>query len=133
MAQYDCIAVYMLASRRNGTLYLGVTSDLTQRAYQHREGEIPGFSKKYGCELLVWFEQYDDMHIAIAREKSLKKWRRAWKLALIEKSNPQWRDLYEPSTTQSAHQLSLNNSAEELHPPSHSGGAPQRGEPGTQG
>ncbi|MFT3728465.1 MAG: GIY-YIG nuclease family protein [Terricaulis sp.] len=95
MAQYDCIAVYMMASARNGTLYLGVTSDLAARAHQHREGEAPGFSRRYNCKLLVWYEQYDDMHIAIAREKELKKYRRAWKLALIEKSNPQWRDLYD--------------------------------------
>ncbi|MFT3728430.1 MAG: GIY-YIG nuclease family protein [Terricaulis sp.] len=84
-----------MASQRNGALYLGVTSDLAARAHQHREGEVPGFSRRYNCKLLVWYEQYDDMHIAIAREKELKKWRRAWKLALIEKSNPQWRDLYE--------------------------------------
>ena len=95
MAQYDCIAVHIVASGRNGTLYLGVTSDLVARIHQHREGAIPGFSSRYGCTRLVWYEQYEDIHLAIAREKEMKKWRRAWKLALIEKSNPQWRDLYD--------------------------------------
>ena len=95
MAQYDCIAVYIMASKRNGTLYLGVTSDLMNRAHQHRQGLIPGFARKYGCTLLVWYKQYEDMHAAIAREKQIKPWRRAWKLALIEKANPQWRDLFE--------------------------------------
>jgi putative endonuclease len=95
MARYECIAVYIVTSKRNGTLYLGVTSDLVQRAYQHREGLIDGFSKKYGCRLLVWYERHEQMHTALAREKEIKKWRRAWKLALIEKDNPQWRDLYE--------------------------------------
>jgi len=84
-----------MTSQRNGTLYLGVTSNLTQRAHQHREGLIEGFSQKYGCKTLVWFEQHSEITAAIAREKELKKWRRAWKLALIEKQNPQWRDLYE--------------------------------------
>ena len=95
MAQYDCIAVYVVASQRNGTLYLGVTSDLVGRVYQHREGSFGGFSAKHACTRLVWYEQYEDMHMAIAREKALKKWRRAWKRALIEESNPQWRDLYD--------------------------------------
>jgi putative endonuclease len=95
MARYECIAVYIVTSKRNGTLYLGVTSDLVQRAYQPREGLIDGFSKKYGCRLLVWYERHEQMHTALAREKEIKKWRRAWKLALIEKDNPQWRDLYE--------------------------------------
>jgi len=95
MARYDFIAVYLMASKRNGTLYLGVTSDLMQRGLEHREGRFEGFSRKYGCTLLVWWEQHGDLATAIAREKELKKWRRAWKLALIEKDNPQWRDLYE--------------------------------------
>lgn len=95
MARYDQIAVYLMASRRNGTLYLGVTSDLLQRGLDHRDGRFPGISRKYGCTLLVWWEPHDDMPSAIAREKELKKWRRAWKLALIETANPQWRDLYE--------------------------------------
>ena len=95
MPRYDCIAVYIMANQPNGTLYLGVTSDLPQRAHQHREGLIDGFSKKYGCKLLVWYEQHEQMHTALAREKEIKKWRRTWKLRLIETSNPQWRDLYQ--------------------------------------
>ena len=95
MAAYDLIAVYLMASQRNGTLYLGVTSDLLQRGLDHRQGRIDGFSRQYGCTLLVWWEQHSEMPVAIAREKKIKAWRRAWKLALIEKSNPQWRDLYE--------------------------------------
>lgn len=95
MARYECIAVYIMASQPNGTLYLGVTSDLLQRGHQHREGLIDGFTKKYGCTLLVWYEQHEQMHTALTREKEIKKWRRAWKLRLIEKDNPQWRDLYE--------------------------------------
>ena len=87
--------VYILASQTRGTLYVGVTSDLLQRGLDHREGRIPGFSRKYGCKLLAWYEQDADINVAIEREKEIKKWRRAWKLALIEKSNPQWRDLYE--------------------------------------
>ena len=85
--------VYLLASRRNGTLYVGVTSNLVQRVWQHREGLVPGFTKEYGVKLLVWFEQHGTMELAIQREKRMKKWNRAWKLALIEKDNPEWRDL----------------------------------------
>jgi putative endonuclease len=95
MARYDFIAVYLMASQRNGTLYLGVTSDLLSRGAQHRRREIAGFSAKYGCTRLVWFEQHADMPGAIAREKQIKAWRRAWKIALIEARNPQWLDLYE--------------------------------------
>ena len=95
MSRFELIAVYIMASRRNGTLYLGVTGNLPQRAYQHREGLIDGFAKKYGCKMLVWYESHEEMGAAIAREKEVKKWRRAWKLDLIEKRNPQWRDLYE--------------------------------------
>ncbi|MEZ5957718.1 MAG: GIY-YIG nuclease family protein [Hyphomonadaceae bacterium] len=95
MSRFEFIAVYIMASKRNGTLYLGVTGNLPQRAHQHREGLIEGFSQQYGCKHLVWFEQHQEMGAAIAREKDLKKWRRAWKLALIEKLNPQWRDLYD--------------------------------------
>lgn len=95
MARYDCIAVYIMASQPNGTLYIGVTSDLMQRVHQHREGAIDGFTAKYDCKTLVWFEQYEEMYAAIARERDIKKWRRAWKLRLIEEANPQWRDLYE--------------------------------------
>ncbi|AEJ03185.1 GIY-YIG nuclease family protein [Nitrosomonas sp. Is79A3] len=87
-------AVYLLASQRNGTLYIGVTSNLIQRIWQHREGLAEGFTKKYGVKTLVWYEQHATMESAIAREKALKKWNRAWKLRLIEETNPQWRDLW---------------------------------------
>ena len=87
-------AVYIMASKRNGTLYVGVTSNLPQRAWQHREGVADGFTKKYSCKLLVWFEMADTMEIAIAREKRLKGGSRAKKLALIEAGNPEWIDLY---------------------------------------
>ncbi|MGZ8271197.1 MAG: GIY-YIG nuclease family protein [Methylophilus sp.] len=86
-------AVYILASRYNGTLYVGVTSDLSQRMYQHREKLVEGFSKKYGINMLVYFEMCDEMVSAIAREKSLKGITRAKKIALIEAINPSWEDL----------------------------------------
>ena len=82
--------VYIMASKRNGTLYIGVTSDLPKRAYEHREGLVPGFTKKYGCKSLVWF---DTIEAARARELQMKEWRRAWKLEAIEKLNPSWVDL----------------------------------------
>ena len=87
-------AVYIMASRRNGTLYTGVTSNLAQRAWQHREGLIPGFTSRYGCRMLVWYESYPTMPEAIAREKQIKGGSRRKKLALIEAMNPSWRDLY---------------------------------------
>lgn len=87
-------AVYLLVSQRNGTLYIGVTSNLIQRIWQHREGLAEGFTKKYRVKTLVWYEQHATMESAIAREKALKKWNRAWKLKLIEETNPQWRDLW---------------------------------------
>jgi putative endonuclease len=87
--------VYMMANQRNGTLYLGVTSDLAARAYQHRNKLIGGFSKKYGCVLLVWFEGHGDIDAARYRELQMKKWKREWKIELIERHNPQWKDLYE--------------------------------------
>ncbi|MGL4768560.1 MAG: GIY-YIG nuclease family protein [Formosimonas sp.] len=87
-------AVYILANQRNGTLYVGVTSNLPQRIYQHREGLADGFSQQYGVKMLVWFEQHETMSSAIAREKAIKKWRREWKLNLIETQNPEWRDLW---------------------------------------
>ncbi len=90
--------VYILASERNGTLYVGVTSDLVRRVWEHREGAVPGFTSKYGVKSLVWFEPHDDIESAIRREKAIKKWRRAWKLSLIEETNPNWRDLYETLT-----------------------------------
>ena len=85
--------VYILASDRNGTIYVGVTSDLMGRLYQHRSGEIPGFTSRYGVTKLVRFELFGDMLGAIAREKQLKNWRREWKLNLVEQDNPQWNDL----------------------------------------
>ena len=84
----------MLASGRNGTLYIGVTSDLAKRVWQHRAGEIDGFTARYDVKNLVWFEVHDDIASAIAREKAMKKWYRTWKLELIEKTNPEWRDLF---------------------------------------
>ncbi len=86
--------VYLMASRRNGTLYLGVTSDLIGRSYQHRNGLIDGFSKDHGCTLLVWYEASDDIQAARQRELQMKKWKRAWKIEAIERDNPQWKDLY---------------------------------------
>lgn len=87
-------AVYILASQRNGTLYIGVTSDLIQRIWQHREGVVEGFTEQYEVKTLVWYEQHETMESAISREKQLKKWNRDWKLRLIEKQNPQWLDLW---------------------------------------
>jgi putative endonuclease len=87
--------VYIMASRRNGTLYTGVTSNLSQRAWQHREGALPGFTRRYGCKLLVFHEYYPTMPEAIAREKQIKSGSRAAKLRLIETMNPEWADLYE--------------------------------------
>ena len=87
--------VYLLASRRNGTLYVGVTADLLARIYQHRSGSVRGFTRKYGVRMLVWFEQHETMADAIRREKQIKKWNRKWKLELIENANPEWRDLAE--------------------------------------
>ena len=87
-------AVYLLASQRNGTLYVGVTSDLIKRIWQHRTHAVEGFTKKYNVNLLMWFEQHETMESAIAREKTIKKWNRLWKLALIEKTNPNWIDLW---------------------------------------
>ena len=86
---------YILASKRNGTFYTGVTSNLGERVWQHKIKAIPGFTSKYGVDRLVWYEGFDRIDDAIAEEKRIKNWRRAWKLALIEKHNPQWRDLYE--------------------------------------
>ncbi len=86
--------VYIVASRRNGTLYIGVTNDLVRRVYEHKNKIVRGFTSRYAVDRLVWFEVYDDPDNAIVREKEIKKWRRAWKLRLIEESNPQWIDLY---------------------------------------
>ncbi len=87
--------VYIMASKRNGTLYVGVTSDLEQRVYDHREGTNSGFTKRYSCKMLVWYEEHEDIGGAIQREKTLKKWYRSWKIKLIEEMNPSWEDLYE--------------------------------------
>ena len=87
--------VYILASKKNGTLYIGVTNDLIRRVYEHKEGIMVGFTKKYNIKLLVYFEVHNDINEAIKREKALKKWYRKWKIELIEKNNPEWKDLYE--------------------------------------
>lgn len=87
--------VYILASRPNGTLYIGVTSDLAKRMAQHRSGAMPGFTKRHGVTRLVYFEAHSSMEEAIRRERQMKEWHRAWKLRLIEQGNPQWRDLFE--------------------------------------
>jgi putative endonuclease len=84
----------MLAGKRNGTLYVGVTSHLVQRVWQHKQGVVDGFTKDYDVKTLVWYEQHDTADSAITREKQIKKWRRAWKVALIERGNPYWNDLF---------------------------------------
>jgi putative endonuclease len=86
--------VYIMANRKNGAIYLGVTSDLASRVLHHRNGLAPGFTKRYGCKLLVWFEAYDDLQEARKRELRMKEWKRAWKIKLIEESNLDWDDLY---------------------------------------
>ena len=86
--------VYILASKRNGTLYIGVTNDLIRRVYEHKNDLIDGFTKKYGVHRLVYYEQYDDVVNAIQREKRLKKWNRQWKIELFGKDNPEWKDIY---------------------------------------
>ena len=88
-------AVYILASKRNGTLYIGVTSNLQKRAWEHNHDMAEGFTKKYGIHRLVYYELYEDMVSAITREKQMKKWNRAWKLGLIERQNPDWNDLWQ--------------------------------------
>ena len=85
----------MLASRRNGTLYVGVTSDLLKRVWEHKNDVVEGFTKRYGVHSLVWYEPHDTMESAIMREKAMKEWKRAWKLELIEQANREWKDLYE--------------------------------------
>ena len=87
-------AVYILASKKDGVLYIGVSNDLTRRLYEHKQGEIKGFTEKYKVHRLVYFELFDDPENAILREKRLKKWNREWKIQLIEEKNPDWRDLY---------------------------------------
>jgi putative endonuclease len=86
--------VYLLASRKHGTLYLGVTNDLVRRVWEHKEKAVPGFTARYRVDRLVWFEAHDDVNAAITREKEIKKWRRDWKIALIEVDNPDWLNLW---------------------------------------
>jgi len=93
-AQGNLCSVYILASKRNGTLYVGSNSDLVNRVWQHKNNLVEGFTNKYGVHTLVWYETTEDMTAALIRERQIKKWRRGWKIALIEKGNPQWRDLY---------------------------------------
>ena len=88
-------AVYILASKRNGTLYIGVTSDLVKRVWEHKHDLVEGFTKRYGVHQLVWYEIHGTMKSAIKREKALKKWERSWKLKLIERKNPEWKDLFQ--------------------------------------
>jgi putative endonuclease len=95
MYRFRQFYVYILASRRNGTIYTGVTNAIVSRIAQHRSDHFDGFTKRYGVHRLVWFEVHGDIHAAIHREKCIKKWRRAWKLHLIEAMNPDWRDLYD--------------------------------------
>ncbi len=87
--------VYILCSRRNGTLYIGVTNNLVRRVYEHKQKLVDSFTKKYAIDKLVYTEEFNDINEAIAREKSIKKWNRVWKLKLIEQQNPEWEDLYE--------------------------------------
>ena len=87
-------AVYVLASKRNGTLYIGVTSNLVKRVWEHKNDKVEGFTEKYNVHRLVWYEVHDTMESALVREKRLKSWKRQWKLELIENKNPDWRDLY---------------------------------------
>ena len=90
--------VYLLASQRNGTLYIGVTSDIVKRIWEHKNDAVEGFTKRYGVHTLVWYEAHETMESAITREKTIKGWKRKWKLELIEKDNPQWTDLYNSLT-----------------------------------
>lgn len=85
--------IYIMANKRNGTIYIGVTNDLARRVYEHREGLAKGFTSRYGLKSIVYYEVFDSVSLAIQRETSLKRWPRRWKLALIEKANPQWKDL----------------------------------------
>ena len=95
MKQEKTYCVYILANKRNGTLYIGVSSNLKKRIYEHKNGIIEGFTKKYKIHLLVYYELFNNVNEAITREKQLKKWNRKWKMKLIEKVNPQWKDLYD--------------------------------------
>jgi putative endonuclease len=92
--RFPCIAVYIMASRPFGVLYVGVTNDLARRVFEHRQGLLKGFTLDHGCRMLVWYEIHDEMAEAIRREKLVKKWRRAWKYELVERMNEGWADLY---------------------------------------
>jgi len=87
--------VYIMTNKKHGTLYTGVTNDLVKRTYQHKEGQVEGFTRRHSLKRLVWYECFDDIEQAIAQEKRIKRWRREWKLQLIEKQNPDWGDLWE--------------------------------------
>ena len=87
--------VYILASRKNGTLYIGMTDDLVRRVWMHREGLLQGFTKEHGVKILVWYEQHETRESAFVRERAMKKWNRAWKIELVQKTNSEWRDLYD--------------------------------------
>ncbi len=87
--------VYILASRKNGTLYIGMTDDLARRVWMHREGVLDGFTKQYGVKTLVWYEVHETRETAFTRERAMKKWNCAWKIELIQRENPEWRDLYD--------------------------------------
>ncbi|GGD85946.1 excinuclease ABC subunit C [Aureimonas endophytica] len=86
--------VYIMASAKNGTLYVGMTSDLSRRIHEHKTSQTPGFASRYGCHRLVWYEEHSDIRDAITREKTIKRWPRRWKIALIESLNPDWNELY---------------------------------------
>jgi putative endonuclease len=92
--------VYIVANKRNGTIYIGMTDDLHRRVAEHKTKAIKGFTSKYGCDKLVWFEEHDTREDAFRRERRIKEWRRSWKLLLIEKDNPTWTDLYESLSTE---------------------------------
>ncbi|MCK5241551.1 GIY-YIG nuclease family protein [bacterium] len=96
MSKQPC--VYILASQRNGTLYVGVTSDLIRRVWEHKNGLVEGFTKRYAVHDLVWYEVHETMESAIGREKAIKEWKRNWKLEMIEKGNPDWKDIYNELT-----------------------------------
>ncbi len=91
--------IYILANKKNGTIYTGVTNDIVRRVFEHRQGFVEGFSKKYDLKRLVYFDSFESIYDAITMEKRIKRWRREWKLALIEKLNPEWQDLYEQLTS----------------------------------
>ncbi len=91
--------IYILANKKNGTIYTGVTNDIVRRVFEHRQGFVDGFSKKYDLKSLVYFDSFESIYDAITMEKRIKRWRREWKLALIEKLNPDWQDLYEQLTS----------------------------------